>query len=138
MTLIHLSDHFYDTFASATEILHKRSRPYACLAIRIDGIVYAIPFRHRITHKYAFFTGNRMGLDFTKAVVVRDSSFIGNTNVQIEQAEFNAIKGQERRIAAGMRNFITVYKKALRYPENKHYDFIRRCSSLQYFSEHIK
>lgn len=137
LNLIFLSDRFYQLYADAPEILQKKDRPYACLAVRINGLVYAIPFRHHISHKYAFFTGKGIGLDYTKAVIIKEQGFIGQMGVQVNQDEYNAIKGKEHRIVSGMRNFVSVYKKALRYPANKAYDNIRRCSALQYFPEYF-
>ena len=135
--IVHLSDSFYNTYGAFPEILKKRNRPYACLAIRIDGVTYAIPFRHHITHKHAFLTGDDKGLDYTKAIIIKDRSFIGLIGVQVDQTEFNALKGKEGRIAAGMRSFVNTYRKALRYPNNPHYSFIRNCSALQYFPEYF-
>lgn len=138
MKLILLSNHFYELFSSADEILQKQTRPYACLAVKIDGLTYAIPFRHHISHKHAFFTGEGKGLDFTKAVVVRDNSFISADPVRVEQSEFDAVKTSEQRIVAGMRKFIKLYRKAVRYTNNPAYAAIRDCSALQYFPECLK
>ena len=135
LQLIHLSPQFYSIYGKQPEILKKHNRPYVFLAIKIDGITYAIPFRHHITHRYAFFTGQDKGLDYTKAVIIKNSSFIGKIGVQVDQAEFNALKGKESRIAAGMRSFVAVYRKAIQYPNNPHYSFIRNCCALQYFPE---
>lgn len=133
MQLIRLSDIFYQIYENCTEILQKRTRPYACLQVTIDGITFAIPFRHHISHKYAFITYGDCGLDYTKAVVISSDDYISLEPVQIEQAEFNAIKGKEHRIQKGMADYLKLYRKAMQYPANRHYDTIRRCSSLQYF-----
>ena len=118
-------------------MLQKRNRPYVCLEIRINGVVYAIPLRHHISHKYSFRTGVESGLDYTKAVVITESSDIGQYNARIDQAEYNTLKGKERSIAKGMENYIKLYKKSLAYPDNSHYAYIRSCSSLQYFEKYI-
>lgn len=137
MKLITLSPQFYKEYAGCTEILTKQSRPYACLSIMIDGVCFAIPFRHHISHKWAFITYGECGLDYSKAVVISDDRFIGAITPRIEQSEFNAIKGKEQLIANGMRKFLTAYKNAVKYADNPHYQFIRSCSSLQYFHEEL-
>lgn len=137
MRLIKLTDDFYQAYSCCSEILQKRDRPYACLAIKIDGVVFAIPFRHHIAHKYAFITREGCGLDYTKAVVLTHRRYIADGPVQIEQVEFNAIKGNEHAIHKGMSDYLHLYRKALRYPANLHYENIRRWSSLQYFHKEL-
>ena len=138
MRLITLTDKFYDLYGDCEEILHKRSRPYAYLGVKIDGVNFAIPFRHHIIHKHAFFTYGECGLDYTKAIVIWDEEFIDSSHVQIEQIEFNAIKGKEYRIQTGMRNYLALYRKAVKYRDNHHYDVIRECSSLQHFHKQLR
>lgn len=133
MKLILLSAAFYAEYSGCPEILQKQTRPYVCLEIEIDGITFAIPFRHSITHKWAFFTQNNCGLDYTKAIVLSEQRFIGSQNARVDQAEFNRIKGKEHIIASGMRRFLNTYRKALRYPENPHYKNILTNTALQYF-----
>ncbi len=137
MKLITLSPYFYSKYSNCSEILTKPTRPYVCLAIRIDGVTFAIPFRHHILHKWAYITYGQAGLDYSKAVVISDRQFIGSSSPQIEQREFNALKGKEALISNGMKKYLTVYKKAVKYPNNHHYDFIRSCSSLQYFHSEL-
>ena len=133
MRLITLSDKFYDEYGDFQEILQKRNRPYVCLEITINNQTFAIPFRHHIRHKYAFFTYDQCGLDYTKAVVIVDDSYISNVEPQIEQSEFNALTGMEFRIEKGMTDYIKLYKKAVQYRTSRHYANILRYSSLKYF-----
>lgn len=133
MRLVILSDYFYKQYSNCPELLAKRSRPYACLEVMIDGLRFAIPFRHHISHKWAYITYGECGLDYSKAVIISDPRFIDIAKPVIEQREFNAIKGKEMRIASGMSRYLDTYRKACANPDNHHYDVIRRCSSLQYF-----
>lgn len=137
MKLITLSAYFYSKYADCPEILIKPTRPYVCLAVKIDGVPFAIPFRHHIPHKWAFITYGEAGLDYSKAVVITDRRFIGNHTPNIEQIEFNALKGKEVLIENGMRKYLAAYKKAVKYSDNPHYDRIRSCSSLQYFHREL-
>lgn len=138
MKLITLSPLFYQKYGHCPEILTKPTRPYVCLTVVIDGVVFAIPFRHHITHKWAFLTCGEAGLDYSKAVVIADPGYIGPGVPTIEQREFDALKGKEAVITNGMRKFLAAYKKAVKYSENSHYHAIRTCSALQYFHEELK
>jgi protein AbiQ len=48
------------------------------LILEIDGLTYAVPLRSHITHPYCFIAdntnGQNSGLDFSKAVVIIDST----------------------------------------------------------------
>lgn len=138
MKLITLSPLFYQKYGSCPEILTKPTRPYVCLAVVIDGVMFAIPFRHHITHKWAFLTYGKAGLDYSKAVVIAEPGYIGAGTPVIEQREFDALKGKEAVITNGMRKFLAAYKKAVKYSENAHYQAIRTCSSLQYFHKELQ
>lgn len=133
LRLIYLSDKFYATYGHYREILQKDGRPYACLAVEIDGYRFAIPFRHHIPHKYAFFTYDRCGLDYTKAVAIEDDPMIAPEMPFIEQREFNALKGKDTLIESGMRRYYKSLRNAMNYPENPHYANILRFSALKYF-----
>lgn len=138
MNLITLSPYFYSKYAGCKEILTKPTRPYVCLSVEIDGVHFAIPFRHHILHKWAFTTYGNAGLDYTKAVVISDKRFIGAGTPTIEQAEFEALKGRDALISNGMRKYLAAYRKAVKYQNNRHYDFIRSCSALQYFHKELR
>ena len=137
MRLIYLSEKFYERHKGCEEILLKDKRPYACLAIRINTFIFAIPFRHNINHRYAYFTYGKCGLDYTKSVVISLRSDIAPETPIIEQREFDAIKGKERNIYRGLCSYINTYKKALKYQDSPHYQNILKCSSLQYFKEYL-
>lgn len=136
MRYIYLSDDFYNRHATHTEIMQKRGRPYACLAVQIQGVTFAIPMRHHITHSYCYRTIGDCGLDYTKAVVVEKED-IGQGTPQIAQAEFNIIKKHETVIINGMRKYVALYIKATER-RSPFYDGIRKYSALQYFEDKIK
>ena len=141
LKLIYLSQNFYRLYPANDypEMLHKQARPYVQILVKIKGVQYAIPFRSNITHPYAFFTDkdNRSGIDFTKAVVITDSSDIDNArSPQLRQNEFNALKGKDYRIMKKFESFLSVYKEA-RTKQSDKYKTLLECSSLQYFDEYI-
>ncbi len=133
MKFILLSEKFYQTYGQLPEILSKNTRPYACLEVEIDGIRFAIPFRHHIRHKYSFITYGECGLDYTKAVVIEDWNMVSATLPIIEQKEFNFLKGKDALIESGMRRYYKLVLKARKYADNPHYTNILKCSALQYF-----
>lgn len=137
MDLILLSQEFYAQYAGCKEILRKQNRPYVCLSVYVDGICFAIPFRHHISHGWAFITYDRCGLDYTKAVVLSDTRFIGQYGAVIEQTEFNRIKSRENAIARGMAKYLRAYKNAVKYPQNPRYRNILSASALQYFHQEL-
>ena len=67
-----LTDVFYERYSKYPEILQKKDRPYFCLVVKVDSVVYAIPLRHHITHKRSFITIGTCGLDFSKTVIIGD------------------------------------------------------------------
>lgn len=137
MKLILLSEEFYKRHAQHKEILQKGSRPYVCLAIKINGCTFAIPLRHHIAHNYAFITYEQCGLDYTKSVIISSARDIAEYEIQINQKEYNALKSHETLIHNGLVRYIKLYKKARKYRDNPHYANILRYSSLQYFDEYI-
>ncbi len=137
MKLKILSAKFYNTYSDCKEILKKSSRPYACLTIEIDGILFAIPFRHHIRHKYAFFTIGEAGLDYTKAVVISDSSYLSLDEPTIESKEFAIIKKKEQQIKYGFKKYVTQYKHATKHRDVPRNANILKYSALQYFEDYF-
>lgn len=137
MKLIRLSKNFYDEYKTCKEILQKHSRPYIYLTVKIHDVKFAIPFRHHIKHNHAFITYGTCGLDYTKAVVISSSDYIEIGSVIVDQKDFDAIKGKERRISNGMKKYVDEYIKALKYKNNDCYKNILKYSSLQYFEKFI-
>lgn len=135
MRLILLSDKFYKLYGNYPEIMKKRNRPYVCLEIYIDGMRFAVPFRHHISHRYAFFTGEGMGLDYSKAVVLTEPGMISPELPHIDQAEYDAIKGRDTLIENGMRKYYKLVRNALKYPNSQRYTGILQCSALKYFMQ---
>ena len=135
MQLVILSEAFYNDFprAQCPEILEKENRPYYCLAVRVSGHIFAIPIRHHIRHKFAFFTINDSGLDYTKAVVIDDPMYISSTSPWIDSMEWNILKGNENAIFYGFRKFLRQYMRALKHPENPRSTMFIKYTSLKYF-----
>ena len=132
-----LSKKFYDTYANCSEILKKESRPYACLTIEVDGILFAVPFRHHIKHPYSFHTLGEAGLDYTKAVVISNDEYLTNECPTIESKEFAIIKRNEQKIKYGLKKYVNQYKRAMSHRDNPRSKNILEYSSLQYFEDYL-
>ena len=137
MNIVYLSAGFYNKYSGCKEILHKQDRPYGCVTVNIDGLTFAVPFRHHIPHNHAFKTIGNAGLDYTKAVIIDPTLDIGPGQPQIHQAEFNIIKGKDIVIRNKLLKYIKVYKTAKQHSDNPYYKQIITCSALQYFEQYL-
>jgi protein AbiQ len=114
-----LSTDFYKQFGLYEEILTNENRPYYVLLLELDGITYAIPLRSHITHRYCFIAddsgGEKKGLDYSKAVVISDSSiYVDPTPVTIRQHEYNVYKKEEYNIKSKFSTYVKSYNKEVR------------------------
>jgi len=133
MKLILLSDDFYSKYGNLKEVLKKKDRPYYCIAVKIDEHLFAIPLRHHIHHAYAFFTIGDAGLDYTKAVLIDDPSYVSPDCPTIDSREWNIIRSNEDTIFKGFSRYIRQYKRALSHMDNPRSIRLMKYSSLQYF-----
>lgn len=139
---VFLSDKFYSTYPSTQypEIEQKHNRPYIQVCVEIDGVQYAIPLRSDIHHPHVLWTdkANHCGVDFSKAVVIKDDDYIDMTvEPRLRQNEFDALRGKDYKIKTKMEKYIENYKKAkkdLSKPVNQN---LVKYSTLQYFEEEI-
>lgn len=139
---VFLSDKFYSTYPSTQypEMEQKQNRPYIQVCVEIDGVQYAIPLRSDIHHPHVLWTdkANHCGVDFSKAVVIKDDDYIDMTvEPHLRQNEFDALRGKDYKIKTKMKKYIENYKKAkkdLGKPVNQN---LVKYSTLQYFEEEI-
>ena len=137
MQLKILSEKFYNTYSEYSEILKKANRPYACLTVELNGLLFAIPFRHHINHRYAFHTLGDAGLDYTKTVIITDPRFISDDKPSIENKEFAIIKREEQKIRYGLIQYINQYKRAMKHRDNPRSKNIIKYSTLKYFEDYL-
>lgn len=133
MRIIKLSEKFYSIYKGKSEIMDKKSRPYCCLELKVEGRTYAIPFRHHIKHQHCFHTVGESGIDYTKAVVVLDSSMISSGSARVDTAEWRLINRNEDSIFIGFNKYLRLYRKAVRLRNIPKYNRIVSMSALQYF-----
>lgn len=137
MKLIILTRDFYTEYSQHKEILKKQDRPYACLAVELDGVLFAIPFRHHIKHRYAFYTLGEAGLDFTKAVVITEKRYIASDKPTIESNEYAIIKKEEQKIRYKFKGFLHQYRRAMKHRDNLRSAKLLKYSALQYFEDYL-
>lgn len=139
---IFLSEKFYNTYPAALypEMEQKKNRPYIQVCIEIDGVQFAIPLRSDIHHPHVLWTdkANHCGVDFSKAVVIMDSSFIdSDAEPYVRQNEFDALRGKDYRIKTKMEKYIADYKKAKKDLSKNVNRILVKYSTLQYFEKEI-
>jgi len=140
-----LSAAFYAQFSRCEEILTKEERPYYVLLLELDGLTYAIPLRSHITHPYCFVadssTGQKSGLDYSKAVVITDSAqYVDPAPVTIRRHEYNFLKQREYLIKKQFSSYVASYKKEIRrHQKNPALPVSALCryASLKYFHREL-
>ena len=142
-----LSDLFYEKYNNNDypEMEEKTSRPFLVLLVEIDDNKFAIPFRTNIRHKYCYkfantnrLTESSTALDFSKAVIVNDSKYIG-VEARIDQKEFVELSSKSIFIINKFKNFIEKYKKIMLNPQINYYEYDLLCkySTLKYFHNEL-
>lgn len=144
-----LSQNFYVTYpeTSYPEIMRKDERPYTCLMIEThEDYLICIPFRSSIHHNDAFIFSNtsrcarsRSGLDYKKVILVKNNSYIDNTNpAVIDNDEYTAMMMNIEKIVSDINSYIQKYKKHVTGIETMHHrEFLRhyQFSTLPYFHD---
>lgn len=133
MKLIVLSAAFYDAYKNCPEIMRKTDRPYYCVSVKIDAHEFAIPLRHHINHPYGFITVGERGIDYSKAVLIDDPSYVSTDEPRIDSVEWRILQKNENRIFYEFRKYVGQYRRALLHKDNQRSANILRYSTLQYF-----
>ncbi len=142
MHLIYLSDKFYKVYNSVIypQFLIKNNRPYAMIKITLNGLDFALPLRSNVRHNYVFWTdkAKNLGVDYSKAVLIPDSTFIDNTNpVMINSFEYAILKGNERIIITGFESFMNNYNKALKAQHVFRNECLCKFTTLKYYHKEL-
>jgi protein AbiQ len=138
---IFLTSQFFQEYNNTDypEIEQKADRPYIMIRININGIDFAIPLRSGISHNNALWTNkpNKCGVDYSKAVIIPDASYIDGKAPHIRPDEFKALLGKDYLLKTGFEKYIEDYKEAYK---NQHIDRNRtlcKYSTLQYYHKEI-
>ena len=143
--LNYLSQLFYEVYNSAEypEIEHKETRPYMVLLVRIEDNTFAIPFRTNISHNncYKFKHSTRpteavTGLDYTKAVIINDELYIGES-ARINDKEYIELNDNYKFIVKQFSKFLADYI-AFANGKNNYYNLMKfRFTTLKYFHKEL-
>lgn len=139
---VFLSQKFYNTYPTSQypEMEQKQNRPYIQVCVEINGVQYAIPLRSDIHHPHVLWTDkkNHCGVDFSKAVVIKDESYIDLViEPHLRQNEFDALRGKDFKIKSKMEKYIADYKKAKKDLSKPINQMLVKYSTLQYFEKEI-
>ena len=97
-----------------------KTRGYGVVVINFKGLTFAIPLRSNINHKAAYLTVNnankgiRKGLDFSKALLIRDSGHISNELYKIPAEEHKKLQGKEHFVIAKFEKYVEKYRDAIK------------------------
>ncbi len=145
-TLNKLSMNFYESYPANvyTEIEYKPERPYIVMVIEIDGNRFALPFRTNIRHNYCYKfrnsgreTQSSTGIDFTKAVIVNDDSYIGE-HTTIDNKEYVELMNKFYFIVSKFKQYLNGYKEYRKFGGDEILTRKYRFTTLKYFERELK
>lgn len=144
--LNYLSADFFIKYNSTDypEIENKDKRPYMVVLVKIENNTFAIPFRTNIPHNncYRFKNSSRStqsvtGLDFTKAVVVNDSKYIG-VPARIDNKEYVDLNRNYLFIIEKFKKYVSDYIKFVNSNQKPYYAAKKfKFTTLKYFHDEI-
>lgn len=115
--LNYLSEEFYVKYncIDYPEIENKNNRPYMVVLVKIKNNTFAVPFRTNVPHNncYKFKNSTRptnsiTGLDYTKAVIVNESKYIGQA-ARINDKEYTELSNNYKFIIRQFEKFVSDY-----------------------------
>lgn len=118
--LRYLSEQFYlDVAPQLKEILLKETRPYCVLLVRVKNLDFALPLRSNLPEREGVGIktipnpredGKFKGIDFSKAILLTDKSYLKTDTVQLKnKSELLNIQGNERRIVREFKKYVSEY-----------------------------
>lgn len=143
--LNYLSAEFYNKYNSTDypEIENKENRPYMVMLIQIENNTFAIPFRTNVKHNncYKFENSSRptdsiTGLDYSKAVVVNDSIYIG-APARINDMEYTELDINYHIIIKQFTAFVKGYIKLANGKLNEYQAKKYKYTTLKYFQKEL-
>jgi protein AbiQ len=145
-----LTSIFYNNYPNPPykEILEKDSRAYNCLLLPTHCDYYiCVPYRTEIHHKYAYkFKSSQRsrlhnsGLDYTKIVIIQDTSCFNTVNAVIDKDEFIETINNISVIKDGAVKFVEDYIghiEQTKLLQDKEFYRRYRFSPLKYFHKEL-
>jgi protein AbiQ len=144
-SLNYLSESFYQKYnvKEYPEMENKRNRPYMVMLITIENNTFAIPFRTNVKHNncYKFKNSTRTtssvtGLDYSKAVIVNESSYIG-PSARINDKEYDELDSKSYIIITRFKKYLQGYIDFVCGNSNVYKNKQYRYTTLQYFHKEL-
>lgn len=138
-----LSQTFYDTYSCLKypEMEHKAGRPYIVLLVKINELIFAIPFRTNIRHNYCykFSNSNRKsnsvtGIDFSKAVVITNDMYLGEIT-NIDDKEYLELNNKAYFVINKFKKYVNDYICYKKNGGNEYIEKRYKYSTLIYFDD---
>ncbi|GAD90098.1 hypothetical protein VHA01S_032_00480 [Vibrio halioticoli NBRC 102217] len=134
----------YDRLSKDRPQVLEKNRGYGIVSITIDTLTYAIPLRSNMNHSNGFKTismkrGNKLiwnGLDYSKALVVKQDDIEKTAFKLREQKEFNKIQLNKEKIQTEFEKYVSAYLECVKKgtsTKDKRFIF----STLQYFHSEL-
>lgn len=150
--VVKLKNEFFIENNNLKEALHQgdkgdikagKVRGYGIITVRLqDGLLFGIPLRSHMKHKFGFATDDSdpndiKGLDYSKAVLIADENHVSNERFNIPQPEYIKIADRELYIRERFEKYVKKYiKGANSGDENILKDY--RYSTLQNYHAELK
>ncbi len=143
--LNYLSADFCNKYNSSDypEIENKDNRPYMVVLIKIKNNTFAVPFRTNVPHNncYKFKKSTRptntvTGLDYTKAVIVNDSKYIG-AEARINDMEYTELNENSVFIIRQFEKFVADYIAYANGKKNYYAVKKFKYTTLKYFHKEL-
>ena len=97
-----------------------KTRGYGVVIILINNLSFAIPLRSNIKHKSSYITvrSNQKGLegkglDFTKALLIKEQRYISNLPFKISKDEHKKLANKEYYITSKFEKYVSKYITAI-------------------------
>lgn len=144
-TLNKLSMDFCTAYPTETysEIEYKPSRPYVVMIVEIDRNKYALPLRTNIRHNYCYKfkntgrnTQSSTGIDFTKAVIVNETKFIGDSTT-IDNKEYVELMNKFYFVIKKFKIYLEGYIKYRKYGGDEFTARKYQFTTLKYFENEL-
>lgn len=101
----------------------SKIRGHGIVQIEVNGLIFAIPVRSKIKHKESFILevdrndrhSKGMGLDYSKALLIRDASHVSNENFVLRSKHAGKkLIGKEEHIKKQFTQYVEKYIDAFR------------------------
>ncbi|MCX1288917.1 hypothetical protein JDU19_23870 [Escherichia coli] len=114
-----LTDQFYADNKGLQEALDGSNdgkvRGYGIVVIDLNGLVFGIPLRSHLNHKFGFVSerseGVKKGLDYTKALLIKKEEYVSRA-YKIPTPEFTHINDSKEKIQEDFNKFVNRYIEA--------------------------